>query len=239
MGLSCCLGPCCIQSCRQFTNFPCVASRATQFELPALCNAKWRRWQSFCCIIAGAALLVRGGQQKQSKYSEEETEKINSTRLYKLWQCCAQCWVRTGTTRKRRIHLRLWTKSIKKFQLQNAKRMRRSKVEAAWEETALTTTSSQFTWRLHSPCCATFFMIARDSYFIKSKAAPNVSCRGFMHISWAPGTVSTQGHRERVCVYAVFVSAWGLLHVISVLRRFSVFVVLWFFCPLRRKIPKV
>lgn len=107
--------------------------------------------------------------------------------------------------------------------------MRRSKVEAEWEETALTTTSSQFTWRLHSPCCATFFMIARDSYFIKSKAAPNVSCRGFMHISWAPGTVSTQGHREGVCVYVVFVSAWGLLHVISVLRRFSVFVVLWFF----------
>lgn len=112
--------------------------------------------------------------------------------------------------------------------------------KGCWEETALTATSSQFTWHLHSPCCATFFMIARDSYFIKSKAAPNVSCRGFMHISWAAGIGASKATEGQIwCLFVSVFVCVGRLHFIFVLRRFSVSVVLWFFYPLRWKIPKV
>lgn len=42
-------------------------SRGTQFELPALCNAKWRRCESFCCIIAGAALWDKQNKSPSKK----------------------------------------------------------------------------------------------------------------------------------------------------------------------------
>lgn len=53
-------------------------SRGTQFELPALCNAKWRRSESFCCIIAGAALWAR--QRRRRRWRRTSRNRSRSDR---------------------------------------------------------------------------------------------------------------------------------------------------------------